>query len=126
MEPSRCIIFSGRRSARTMNKPKLKLNIRSPAAGNGEALKKAAEIKRLHNETFDEAGARILSMKNSDAELRRLREVKGAMEAGVIGREEGAAGKRFSKAEALRLWRVLDEKRQAEKLRKMVEETPDN
>lgn len=109
-----------------MNKPKLKLNIRSPAAGNGDALKKAVEIKRLHNETFDEAWSRILSMKNSDADLRRLREVKAAMKAGVIGREEGAAGKRFSKAEALRLWRVLEEKRQAEKLRKMVEETPDN
>lgn len=108
------------------DKPKLRLNIRSPAAGNGEALKKAAEIKRLHNETFDEAWTRILSMKNSDADMRRLREVKAAMEAGVIGREEGAAGKRFSKAEALRLWRVLEKKRQAEKLRKMVEETPDN
>src|SRR5690625_1077216 len=110
----------------TLDKPKLRLNIRSPAASNGEALKKAAKMKRLHNETFDEAWKRILSMKNSEADMRSLREVKSAMEAGVIGREEGAAGKRFSKAEALRLWRVLEEKRQAEKLRKMVEETPGN
>src|SRR5690625_765036 len=48
------------------------------------------------------------------------------MEAGEIGREAESAGKRFSKAEALRLWRVLDEKRAEDRLREMVENTPDN
>lgn len=65
-------------------------------------------------------------MKNSAPDQRRLREVKQAMDDGEIGREEGSAGKRFSKAEALRLWRVLYEKKAEERLRKMVEETPDN
>lgn len=111
------------------DKPKLTLNIRSPAlqgAGSGDALRQAAERRKLHNETFDEAWTRILGMKNSDADLRRLHEVKRAMEQETLGREEGQASKRFSKAEALRLWRVLDEKKQAERLRKMVEDTPDN
>src|SRR5690625_3822290 len=75
---------------------------------------------------MDEAWERIFSMKNSDADARRLREVKAAIDAGKIGREAESAGKRFSKAEALRLWRVLDEQRAEERLRKMVEETPDN
>src|SRR5690625_4675688 len=48
------------------------------------------------------------------------------MEAGEIGREAESAGKRFSKAEALRLWRVLDEKRAEDRLREMVDNTPDN
>src|SRR5690625_748080 len=108
------------------NEPKLTLNIRSPAAKKTESLSKAAAKKRANTETMDEAWARIFSMKNSDADARRLREVKAAIDAGKIGREAESAGKRFSKAEALRLWRVLDEMRAAERLRKMVEETPDN
>src|SRR5690625_3933625 len=75
---------------------------------------------------MDEAWERIFSMKNSDADARRLLEVKAAMDAGKIGREAESAGKRFSKAEALRVWHVLDEQRAEERLRKMVEETPDN
>src|SRR5690625_2262697 len=110
-----------------VNEPKLRLNIRSPAdkAGGGN-LSKAAEKKRGNIETIDEAWARILSMKNSAPDERRLVEVKRAMEAGEIGREAESAGKRFSKAEALRLGRVLDEKRAEDRLREMVENTPDN
>src|SRR5699024_11224809 len=109
------------------NAPKLRLNRRSPAdkAGGGN-LAKAAEKKRSNIETIDEAWARILSMKNSSPDERRLAEVKQAMEAGEIGREAESAGKRFSKAEALRLWRVLDEKRAEDRLREMVENMPDN
>src|SRR5690625_2132294 len=92
-----------------MSDPKLRLNIRSPANKPSEGLAKAAEKKRSNIETIDEAWARILSMKNSAPDQRRLAEVKQAMEAGEIGREAESAGKRFSKAEALRLWRVLDE-----------------
>ena len=115
------------RSNSHTNEPKLRLNIRSPAdkAGGGN-LSKAAEKKRINIETIDEAWARILSMKNSAPDQRRLAEVKQAMEAGEIGREAESAGKRFSKAEALRLWRVLDEKRAEDRLRDMVENTPDN
>src|SRR5690625_243487 len=108
------------------NEPKLTLNIRSPATNKSESLSKAAEKKRAHTETMDEAWARIFSMKNSEADARRLREVKDAIDAGKFGREAESASKRFSKAEALRLWRVLDEMRAEERLRKMVEETPDN
>ena len=88
---------------------KLTLNIRSPnSAEKAEVIAKAAAKKRAHTETIDEAWARIFGMKNSDADMRRLREVKQAMDAGKIGREAESAGKRFSKAEALRLWRVVD------------------
>src|SRR5699024_12389288 len=55
-----------------------------------------------------------------------VREVKQAMIDGRIGRDPENANKRFSKAEALRMWRVLDEQNAKERLRKMVEETPDN
>src|SRR5690625_3477554 len=119
--------MSNREGGTLANEPKLRLNIRSPAdkAGGGN-LSKAAEKKRSNIETIDEAWARILSMKNSAPDERRLAEVKQAMEAGEIGREAESAGKRFSKAEALRLWRVLDAKKSEERLRKMVEDTPDN
>src|SRR5690606_19267597 len=73
-----------------------------------------------------EAWARILAMKNTDADDKRLREVRRAMAEGRIGREPAASTKRFSKAEALRLWHVLNEQRREETLRKMVEETPGN
>src|SRR5690625_5177605 len=108
------------------NEPKLTLNIRSPAPNKSESLTKAAEKKRAHTETMDEAWARIFAMKNSAPEQRRLSEVRKAMEDGIVGREAESAGKRFSKAEALRLWRVLDEKQAEERLHKMVEETPNN
>src|SRR5690625_2111363 len=108
------------------NEPKLTLNIRSPAKKKSESLSKAAAKKRANTESMDEAWERIFFMKNSEADARRLREVKDAMDAGKIGREAESASKRFSKAEALRIWRVLDEMRAEERLRKMVEETPDN
>src|SRR5690625_6983367 len=77
----------------TKNEPKLTLNIRTPAlqkrgSNNGESLRKAAEVRKLHNETYDEAWARILAMKNSPRDDERLREVKRAMDEGKIGRSE--------------------------------------
>src|SRR5690625_7919635 len=110
-----------------MTEPKLRLNIRSPAdkAGGGN-LSKAAEKKRGNIETVDEAWARILSMKNSSPDERRIAEVKLAMESGEIGREAESAGKRFSKAGALRLWRVLGEKWEESKCRRSVEKKEDN
>src|SRR5699024_10912319 len=109
--------------------PKQTLNIRSTALkgrNNSESLTNAVNAKLLHKETFDEAWARILAMKNSDADTRRLYEVKKAMEDGHITRESENTSKRFSKAEALRMWRILEDKRAEDRLRKMVEETPDN
>ena len=109
--------------------PKQTLNIRSPALkgrDNSASLTNAVNAKLLHKETFDEAWARILAMKNSEADTRRLYEVKKAMEDGHITRESENTSKRFSKAEALRMWRILEDKRAEDRLRKMVEETPDN
>lgn len=108
------------------NKPKLRLNIHDPSEDKSSNLAKAAETKRSNIETMDEAWAKILAMKNSDPDKRRLEEVKQAMAAGEIGREPEAAGKRFSKAEALRLWRVLDAMRAEQRLQDMVNNTPDN
>src|SRR5690625_5638033 len=63
-------------------------------------------------------------MKNSPRDDERLREVKRAMDEGKIGRD--SPGKRFSKAEAMRMWRVLDEQEAQRRLREMVENTPEN
>lgn len=110
----------------------LKLNIRSPALkglygnDNGETLRAAVERKMLHKETFEEAWQRIFAMKNSDLDVRRLKAVKQAMEDGKIGRDPERASRRFSKAEALDLSRIIDEMKARERLRKMVEDTPDN
>lgn len=65
-------------------------------------------------------------MKNSDTDRERLLEVRAAMAEGAIGRHPSAVAKRFSKAEALRLWAELNEYRREETLRRMVAETPAN
>lgn len=112
--------------------PKQTLNIRSPAlkglteGASDSSLRQAVERKMLHTETFDEAWDRIFAMKNSEPDERRLLEVKHAMDSGTIGRDATTAGKRFSKTEALRLWRVLDEQNAQKRLRQMVEDTPNN
>src|SRR5699024_8348912 len=89
------------------DKSNVKLNIRSPAlkglevTDNNESLRDAVTKKMLHKETFDEAWERILSMKNSNPDERRLKEVKKAMEKGEIGRDPNSTNKRFSKAEEI-------------------------
>lgn len=92
-------------------------------------VKEAEKRKKSAEETLEEAWERILAMKNSAPEQKRLLAVKQAMEEGRIGREPVAAGKKqgkFSKAEALRLAKVLADKQREELLREMVENTPDN
>src|SRR5699024_12710996 len=104
--------------------PKQTLNIRSPALkgrNNSESLTSAVNAKLPHKETFDEAWARIMAMKNSDADTRRLYEVKNAMEYGHINRESENTSKRFSKAGALRRWRTVADKRAEARRRKRVE-----
>lgn len=111
-----------------MTRPKLSLNIRQPTedAKAKEAIKTASKRKQAATETLDEAWQRILAMKNSETDRQRLTEVKMAMEAGELGREPASVAKRFSKAEALRLYTQLRERQREETLRKMVEEMPDN
>lgn len=91
-----------------------------------ERVRKAVERKRAATETMEEAWRRIFAMKNSDIDRERLREVKAAMEAGKIGRRPADVAKRFSKAEALRLWKELQERKREEKLAELVAKTPEN
>lgn len=108
-----------------MNDVKLTLNIRQPPA-NTAALTKAATKKQAATETMDEAWEKIFRMKNSDGDIQRLRAVKLAMESGKVGREQDKIGKSFTKAEAIRIWRILAESQREGKLAAMVENTPDN
>jgi len=106
---------------------KLDIKLKSAtASASTEALREASKRKASANETMEDAWARILKQKNSDADLRKLREVKRAMDAGLIGREADKATKRFSKAEAIRLYAVLFEQQREGKLAELVANTPSN
>ena len=97
--------------------------------GDNEALLKATQSRQALNETIDEAWVRILSQKNSDADRRKLQVVKKAMENGEIGREPVADDKkpkRFSKAEALRLYSQLVAMQRDKKLDDIVKNMPGN
>src|SRR5690625_3323283 len=105
---------------------KITLKLNNPRPNEDLSFKKAVEAKKSTIETMDEAWARILAMKNSTSDERRLLAVKQAMEKGIIGREPGSAGKRFSKAEALRLWAELEELERRNRLKELVDNMPDN
>lgn len=103
----------------------VKLTLRSPDDSKArDAVKQAVERRSKAKETIEEAWERILAMKNSEADGNRLREVREAMLSGVTGRRPDDASKRFSKAEAMRMWAELQERKKAETLRKMVDSTP--
>jgi DNA polymerase I len=110
--------------------PKLRLNIGKQADTSGSAkataekVKQASAKKKAANETLGEAWQRILAMKNSEADQARLIEVKNAVALGLVGRD--SEGKRFSKAEALRMWKVLAESQREQKLADLVAKTPAN
>src|SRR5690554_3073001 len=90
------------------------ISLNQPDESTKEAVKSAEKRKKSADESLEEAWERILAMKNSDKDTERLLEVKAAMESGEIGREPVPEGKRqgkFSKAEALRLYKVLSDKR---------------
>lgn len=110
----------------TRSNAKLTLNIKPKASADVNPLKDAAERKTKATETLADAWVRILAMKNSDIDSVKLREVKRAMDAGDIGRAVESAGKRFSKAEALRLYAVLAESQREQKLADLVAKTPSN
>ena len=108
---------------------KLTLNLRSPTAAEApedvaERVANAAKRKKAAEETLEDAWTRILALKNTDADREKLLVVKDAMDTGVTGRHPSSVGKRFSKAEALRIYADLQERNKAETLRKMVEATP--
>jgi len=104
----------------------LRLNV-NIASQSADALKKASAAKAADLETIDDAWTRIFAQKNSDADLRKLKAVKVAFEAGKIGREVSAGKpKRFSKAEAIRLYAQLAEQEREQKLADLVASTPAN
>lgn len=117
-----------------MKDVKLTLNLRSPTAETSasESVAKAAATKRANSETMDEAWARIFATKLTDRDRERLAAVKTAMDAGKIGRDPAdlttktGRPKRFSKAEALRLYSVLEEQVRTDRLAEMVANKPDN
>src|SRR5690625_524972 len=102
------------------------IRLNNPRPNEDKSLSKAAAKRRQNKETIDEAWQRIFAMKNSPTDEARLKSVKQAMENGVIGREPGSAGKRFSKAEALRLWTELEELERRNRLKELVDNMPDN
>lgn len=107
----------------------LKLTLNIPAkqqTGATDALQAAAERKTKATETLEDAWIRILAMKNSDPDNAKLHAVKHAMDRGQLGRDPASANKRFSKAEALRLYAVLAESQRESKLAELVENTPIN
>src|SRR5699024_10511964 len=107
----------------------MRLNVRSPALkglNKGEGLRRAVEQKMLHNETFDEAWARLFAMKNSPTDERRLMVVKQAMEEGRIGRDPDRASRRFSKAEMKDLYAILEEQARLGRLQELRDNKPNN
>lgn len=80
----------------------------------------------------DEEWADVKAKKNSDADKRKLTEVKKAMDSGELHRDTTDAYdkrgklKKFSKAEALRLWTVLEDRKKSDRIRKLIESTPSN
>lgn len=108
------------------NKPKLTLNIAAKPSADTTALSEAVGRKVKATESLADAWVRILAMKNSETDAVKLREVKRAMDAGAIGRDVSSAGKRFSKAEAMRLYTVLAESQREQKLADLVANTPAN
>lgn len=109
------------------NKPKLTLNIAAkPSADTAQALTDAVGRKVKATESLTDAWVRILAMKNGDSDAVKLREVKRAMDEGTIGRAVESSGKRFSKAECLRLYTILAESQREQKLADLVANIPDN
>jgi DNA polymerase I len=105
--------------------PKLTLNIKTDS-GATERLADAVKKKKAATETLSEAWLRILAMSNSESDQAKLLEVKAAMAEGSIGRNPSDAAKRFSKAEALRLYKQLAESQREQKLKDLVAKTPSN
>jgi DNA polymerase I len=105
--------------------PKLTLNIKTDNS-TAERLADAVKKKKAATETLDDAWLRILAMSNSESDQARLLEVKAALNSGQIGRAPSDAAKRFSKAEALRLYKALAESQREQKLKDLVAKTPSN
>jgi DNA polymerase I len=100
-------------------------------AGKTKA-REAESRKKSNNETLEEAWQRIKASKKytgGGLDQERLDEVYEAMQRGDIGREpvpEGKKQSKFSAAEAMRLWSVLEDRKKADRIKKLIEGTPAN
>lgn len=110
-----------------MSKPtaegRLKPNV-AKRTSSGNAVKAAATARKAATETLEEAWERILALKNDEATKAKLGAVKRYMDAGQLGREAESAHKKFSKAEALRLYAIVAEREREGKLAELVANTP--
>lgn len=113
----------------------IKIKMKSPAeeaAEKKQRAKAAQDRKAAASESMEDAWRRIAAMNNTDADKAKLREVHAAFEAGELGRDPAdmfdkkGKTKKFSKAEALRLWHVLNERNRAAKIQEMIDAIPDN
>ena len=96
-----------------------------------DQLEKAVQTRIVAgtDETIEDAFARISSGKSvSDTDRQRLQVVKEALIAGDIEREEGALkrGRALSKAEAMRLYKIVEERMQERILLDMKDNMPSN
>ena len=111
---------------------KLSLNLNNPTdqlQAVQERVKVATEkVKKAKKEVvpLNVAWEQIKEKKNSEPDIKKLGEVYHAMKDGVIGREQGKEDKTFTKAEAIRLWKVLQEITREQKLDELTANTPDN
>ncbi len=99
----------------------LKINIQEDNKVKKARAKAAAANKKAAEEVTESHWEKVLSMKNSKPDQVRLIEVRDAWRAGAL-KPQG----KFSKAEALRMYKRLAESQREEKLTKMVENTPTN
>jgi DNA polymerase I len=99
--------------------------------GKAKALD-AERRKASNNETLEEAWQRIKASKKytgGGPDQEKLDEVYNAMMNDEIGREpveEGKKQKKFSAAEAMRLWRELEDRKKAQRIKDLIESTPAN
>lgn len=108
-------------------------NIRLKDNKDNESKKRVAdaeERKKSNDETLEEAWARIKQSKGYEKDKTKLDEVYEAQKAGEIPAreplEEGKKRRQFSAAEALRLWRILEDQKKEERIQSLVESTPSN
>lgn len=86
---------------------------------------KAKKAKAQYEPTWAEVWQTIASRKNSDSDIKKLKEVKQAIDAGEIGSGVDSL-KKFSKAHALRLYTDLLELRREQYIADTVASMPDN
>lgn len=99
---------------------KISVNVTSVTEDNKakEKIKKASKAKEIP--TMEESWELIYSRKNSPTDLARLQKVEEWFKEGKIGREAGKESKAFTKAEALRLYKVVQEAERKEKIEEMA------